>query len=109
MTTLDNHFLNTPDSRGHNWQADGSCFQENARQSFPMRREQKRIEYFHDGRDVPSPSGEIQAIVEPVLFDQRFNRSAQVPVPNQDKPGLRHHVTHLFGHGHKILWSFLRL
>jgi hypothetical protein len=109
MTTPNNHFFNASNSRRHDWQADGSCFQEDAWQSFPMRREQKGIEYFHDGRDIPSPPGEMQPIVEPALFNQRFDPQTQISVPNQDEASLGCHITHLFGYGHKIIWSLLRL
>ena len=44
MATLSNHFRDAPDSRRHDRQADRSCLQEDPRQSFPMRCEQKRIE-----------------------------------------------------------------
>jgi hypothetical protein len=73
MSTLDNRFTNTPDSRGHYWEADGSGFQEDTRQSFPMRRKQKSIECFHGGRDVPSPSGKMQSLTKPIHFNQRLN------------------------------------
>ena len=44
MASLVNHFRHAPDSRSHDRQTDRSCFQEDPRQSFPMRREQKGIE-----------------------------------------------------------------
>jgi hypothetical protein len=61
MAARDNRFLNPSNPRGHNRQANGSRFQEHTRQPFPMRREQKHIEYFHDGRDIASPSGKMQS------------------------------------------------
>ena len=39
VVSLDNRFLDTSDSGGHDRQTNRSCFQENSGQSFPMRRE----------------------------------------------------------------------
>src|SRR5262245_35217872 len=107
VTTLHNRFLNPTYSGGHHRNAGCPGLEKHSRQSFPMRCEEKRIEYFHRGGDISPPTCEMHSILESTLFHECHDGRTQFPVPNQHKSRTRHSFADSLGYSHEVFRSLL--